>query len=79
MHDLQRKSILADLTCTYMGLELNSPLVVSASPLSDTVSHVRQMEDAGAGAVVLRSLFEEIRGMMSQATIANFTSSIQKS
>ena len=50
---------MTDLTTTYLGLKLNSPLVVSASPLSDKISQVRQMEDAGAGAIVLRSLFEE--------------------
>ncbi|MCB8942655.1 MAG: dihydroorotate dehydrogenase-like protein [Ardenticatenaceae bacterium] len=50
---------MTDLTTTYLGLTLNSPLVVSASPLADKISQVREMEDAGAGAVVLRSLFEE--------------------
>jgi dihydroorotate dehydrogenase (fumarate) len=50
---------LSDLTTTYLGLSLKSPLIVSASPLGDTVSHVVEMEGAGAGAVVLRSLFEE--------------------
>lgn len=43
----------------YMGLALKSPLVVSACPLSEDVSNIVQMEDAGAGAVVLFSLFEE--------------------
>jgi dihydroorotate dehydrogenase (fumarate) len=48
-----------DLTTTYLGRELSSPLVVSASPLSEDVGNLRRMEDAGAGAVVLHSLFEE--------------------
>ncbi|MBK7977491.1 MAG: dihydroorotate dehydrogenase-like protein [Deltaproteobacteria bacterium] len=48
-----------DLTTRYLGLTLASPLVPSASPLSDEVGNVRRMEDLGAGAVVLRSLFEE--------------------
>ncbi len=50
---------MVDLTTTYMGLELRSPLVVSACPLSEKVANIKAMEDAGAGAVVLFSLFEE--------------------
>ncbi len=48
-----------DLSTRYMGLNLRSPLVPSASPLSDEIDDVRRMEDAGAAAVVLYSLFEE--------------------
>ncbi len=48
-----------DLQTTYMGLKLQSPLVVSACTLSEDVGNLVQMEDAGAGAVVLFSLFEE--------------------
>jgi dihydroorotate dehydrogenase (fumarate) len=48
-----------DLTTQYMGLKLQSPLVVSASPLSEDIDNVKRMEDAGAAAVVLYSLFEE--------------------
>jgi len=48
-----------NLATTYLGLKLRSPLVPSASPLSERVDGVRQMEDAGAAAVVLYSLFEE--------------------
>ena len=48
-----------DLTTTYLGLSLRSPLVPSASPLSERIDNIRQMEQAGAGAVVLHSLFEE--------------------
>lgn len=48
-----------DLTTTYLGLKLRSPLVVSASPLSEDVDNIKRMEDAGASAVVLYSLFEE--------------------
>ena len=48
-----------DLNTTYMGIELACPLVPSASPLSKDLDNVRKMEDAGAGAVVLWSLFEE--------------------
>lgn len=48
-----------DINTTYMGLKLQSPIVVSACTLSEEVSNIVQMEDAGAGAVVLFSLFEE--------------------
>ncbi len=48
-----------DLSTRYMGLNLRSPLVPSASPLSDEIDDIRRMEDAGAAAVVLYSLFEE--------------------
>ncbi len=48
-----------DITTTYLGLELKSPLVASASPLSKRISTVQKLEDAGLGAVVMYSLFEE--------------------
>lgn len=48
-----------DLTTNYLGLSLRSPLVPSASPLSEKLENVRQMEQAGAAAVVFHSLFEE--------------------
>lgn len=48
-----------DLTTTYMGLKLKNPLVPSASPLTAEVGSIRALEDAGAAAVVLHSLFEE--------------------
>ena len=48
-----------DLTTSYLGLTLRSPLVPSASPLSEEIDNIRRMEDAGAAAVVLYSLFEE--------------------
>ena len=48
-----------DLSTGYMGLALRNPLVASASPLSHTVDGVRRLADAGVGAVVLHSLFEE--------------------
>ncbi len=50
---------MTDITTTYMGLKLESPLVVSANPLSQKLENIVAMEDAGAGAVVLFSLFEE--------------------
>ncbi|MCB0127232.1 MAG: dihydroorotate dehydrogenase-like protein [Caldilineaceae bacterium] len=48
-----------DLTTRYMGLHLAHPLVASASPLSYTIDGIRRLEDAGAAAVVMHSLFEE--------------------
>src|SRR5207249_8816406 len=48
-----------DLTTNYLGLSLRSPLVPSASPLSERIDNVRAMEQAGAAAVVFHSLFEE--------------------
>ncbi len=48
-----------DLSTHYLGLQLKSPLVVSASPLSKNLSTVRRLEDAGAAAIVMYSLFEE--------------------
>ena len=48
-----------DLATRYLGLELASPLVASASPLSGTADGVRRLADGGAAAVVLHSLFEE--------------------
>lgn len=50
---------MIDLTTTYLGLQLRSPLVASASPLSRDVEGICRLEDAGASAVVLYSLFEE--------------------
>jgi dihydroorotate dehydrogenase (fumarate) len=48
-----------DLSTTYLGFKLRTPIVPSASPLSEDLDHIKQMEDAGASAVVLHSLFEE--------------------
>jgi dihydroorotate dehydrogenase (fumarate) len=48
-----------DLSTTYLGLKLKNPLVASAGPLCERVSNVRRLEDAGAAAIVLHSLFEE--------------------
>ncbi len=50
---------MIDLSTTYLGLPLRTPLVASASPLSQEIDGIRRLEDAGASAVVLYSLFEE--------------------
>lgn len=48
-----------DLSTEYLGLKLRTPLVAAASPLSDDLAGIKELEDAGAAAVVLHSLFEE--------------------
>lgn len=50
---------MADLKTTYMGLELRNPIVVSSGPLTSTIDNLVKCEEAGAGAVVLKSIFEE--------------------
>ena len=48
-----------DLTTRYLGMTLRNPLIASASPLTGNLDNIRQLEDFGAGAVVLPSIFEE--------------------
>jgi len=48
-----------DLTTTYLGLRLSGPFMPGASPMADQIDWVRRLEDAGASAIVLRSIFEE--------------------
>jgi dihydroorotate dehydrogenase (fumarate) len=48
-----------DLSTTYLGLKLSNPLMPGASPLVDDIDNVRRLEDAGAAAIVMHSLFEE--------------------
>jgi dihydroorotate dehydrogenase (fumarate) len=50
---------MVDLTTTYLGLPLKNPVVASASPISKKLDGIRRLEDAGVGAVVMYSLFEE--------------------
>jgi dihydroorotate dehydrogenase (fumarate) len=50
---------MIDFSTQYLGLKLNGPIVVSSTPLSEPIDNIRRMEDAGAAAVVLHSLFEE--------------------
>lgn len=57
---------MIDLTTTYLGLNLKNPLVAGASPLTEDLDNIRRMEDAGAGAIVLHSLFEEQIALESQ-------------
>lgn len=62
-----------DLATSYLGLKLKNPLVPSSSPLSRHISTLRRIEDAGAGAVVLYSLFEEEINAESQTLNAYLT------
>lgn len=50
---------MSDISTRYLGMALKSPLVASASPVCESVPNIRELEDAGVGAVVLPSLFEE--------------------
>lgn len=50
---------MPDLQTTYLGLKLKNPIVASASPLSDSIASMQRLEEAGAAAVVMSSLFEE--------------------
>src|SRR5512137_1411232 len=48
-----------DLSTTYLGLKLKNPIIASASPLSHSMDSIHRLEDAGASAIVMHSLFEE--------------------
>ena len=50
---------MTDLSTTYMGIQLKSPLIVGACPISSYIDRIQLAEQAGAGALVIRSLFEE--------------------
>ncbi len=64
---------MVDLTTTYLGLKLAHPLVPSASPFSKDAASAKQLEDAGASALVMHSLFEEkIDGGIKYALQSNF-------
>lgn len=65
---------MIDLSVSYLGLSLRTPLVVSPSPLCQDIDNIRRMEDAGAAAIVLHSLFEEqieIESRNLEAALAN--------
>jgi dihydroorotate dehydrogenase (fumarate) len=50
---------MTDISMQYLGIKLSGPIVVAATPLSESIDNIRHMEDAGASAIVLTSLFEE--------------------
>ncbi len=64
---------MVDLKTNYMGLVLKSPLVVSPSPLCDNIDNIKKMEEYGASAVVLHSLFEEQITLLSHELDSNLT------
>ena len=58
---------MIDFSTQYLGLKLKGPIVVSSTPLSESIDNIRRMEEAGAAAVVLTSLFEEQLALESRA------------
>ena len=58
---------MIDFSTQYLGLKLNGPIVVSSTPLSESIDNIRRMEEAGASAIVLTSLFEEQLELESRA------------
>ncbi len=58
---------MIDFSTQYMGLPLSGPIVVSSTPISESIDNVRRLEDAGASAIVLTSLFEEQLELESKA------------
>jgi len=59
-----------DLKTTFLGIELKNPFIVGASPLTNSMDRVRRLEDAGAAALVMHSLFEE--QIIHESDIAGF-------
>jgi dihydroorotate dehydrogenase (fumarate) len=51
--------MIISTSTSYLGLKLSTPLIIGASPLADDTANARELEDMGAGAIVMRSLFEE--------------------
>ncbi len=64
---------MADLTTNYLGIKLKNPLVVSPSPLCDNIDNIKRMEERGASAVVLHSLFEEQITLLSNELDSNLS------
>jgi dihydroorotate dehydrogenase (fumarate) len=58
---------MIDVSTKYLGLKLNGPIIISSTPLSESLENVRRMEDAGASAIILTSLFEEQLALESRA------------
>ena len=64
---------MSDLSTKYLGLNLKSPLLASASPLSESVDNIKHLEDQNLAAVVLPSLFEEQLQLESAAVDSDLT------
>jgi len=65
---------MADLSTTYMGLKLKSPLIAASSGLTDNIGNIKRFEEFGAGAIVLKSLFEEEIILEKEAKLAKMSS-----
>ena len=68
----EKEGCAMNLKTSYLGMKLRTPLVPSASPLSESLDGIKRMEDAGAAAVVLHSLFEEHLGKESKSLSHGF-------
>ena len=64
---------MPDLSTSYLGLQLKNPIIVGSSSLTDSVEKIKNLEDMGAAAVVLKSLFEEEIIMEMEETIHTMT------
>lgn len=64
---------MAELTTQYMGLTLKNPIVLGPSPLTETIDNIKKIEEAGASAIVLHSLFEEQITLLSNELDSNLT------
>ncbi|HEX8713239.1 MAG TPA: dihydroorotate dehydrogenase-like protein [Terracidiphilus sp.] len=64
---------MTDLSMQYLGMQLSGPIAVASTPLSESIENVRRMEDAGASAIVLTSLFEEQLELESHALDADLS------
>ena len=64
---------MIDITTTYLGLPMKSPVVASASPLCESLENIRHLEDVGAGGIVLPSLFEEQLDLESHSVDADLS------
>jgi len=64
---------MPDLSTSYLGLQLKNPIIVGSSGLTDSVEKIKNLEDMGAAAVVLKSLFEEEIIMEMEETIHTMT------
>lgn len=64
---------MIDITTTYLGLPMRSPVVASASPLCESLENIRHLEDVGAGGIVLPSLFEEQLDLESHSVDADLS------
>jgi dihydroorotate dehydrogenase (fumarate) len=66
---------MADLSVKYLGLDLKTPLIAASSGLTDNIDSLKRFEKYGAGAVVLKSLFEEEIRIEKQASLSQMSSS----